>query len=663
MKKKEVVNICLFLAKSSKQALNSLMANKGTKSFQFDGKIRSLVSLFSIWSVVNFSSAQVNQLSSQFCGLTNVSMDQPLRSNNANVPYYKFRVTGLNHGGPGWVNNSFEYVSNNRAFKFDFIQGSVWGQTYTVEVALGDANLNFGSYGPSCNITLTAQIPTTQLQASQCGIQDLDASTNLFAKRVSGAHAYRFRVTGPNSANWTNGTFIITKPQRKLKMNELPGVLPGQIYSIQVAVQDALGTWGSYGPTCTVKMGCIHAQGVDVISSCSPITWIDGNTYMHSNNTATYTYVGGAANGCDSTVTLNYTFLGSHGVDVISSCDVLTWIDGNTYTQSNNTAIHIIQGGAANGCDSIVTLNYTLWPCLQLQSNFCGITDVTMDTPIRAMNIGVPAYRFRITGTNNGGQGWVNNSYEYVSNNRAFKFHFIPGSVWGSTYSVEVAAGDGLGNFGPYENACLVSLESTPAGQLEPTDCGATNVNPNANLFATAVLSAYGYKFRVNGAGIAQDTEIEKTMGGGAMRKLKMNEISGIVGGETYTVEVAVMDALGNWGPFGSACNVTLEGAPNIAINNDIEMLQNRDLELSDFTSTASQNPFTNDFAIVVTNANDVETISVKIYNMSGVLIESYENKPSDFESVRFGNNLAQGMYLIQVQQGVNQATLRQVKQ
>ena len=40
-----------------------------------------------------------------------------------------------------------------------------------------------------------------------------------------------------------------------------------------------------------------------------------------------------------SVVTLNLTILNSTtGVDVQSHCDSYTWIDGNTYTSSNNTA-------------------------------------------------------------------------------------------------------------------------------------------------------------------------------------------------------------------------------------------------------------------------------------------------------------------------------------
>ena len=78
--------------------------------------------------------------------------------------------------------------------------------------------------------------------------------------------------------------------------------------------------------------------------------------YTESNDTATYTLVN--ALGCDSVVTLNLTINNSNsGVDVQTACDTFTWIDGNTYTASNNTATHTLTN--ATGCDSIVTLDLT----------------------------------------------------------------------------------------------------------------------------------------------------------------------------------------------------------------------------------------------------------------------------------------------------------------
>lgn len=99
--------------------------------------------------------------------------------------------------------------------------------------------------------------------------------------------------------------------------------------------------------------------GVDVQSACmgSTFTWIDGLNYTMNNSTATHTLTNMV--GCDSVVTLNLTFLNNTtGVDVLAACDTYTWIDGVTYTESNNTATHTLVN--ANGCDSVVTLNLTI---------------------------------------------------------------------------------------------------------------------------------------------------------------------------------------------------------------------------------------------------------------------------------------------------------------
>jgi gliding motility-associated-like protein len=105
------------------------------------------------------------------------------------------------------------------------------------------------------------------------------------------------------------------------------------------------------------------ASGTDVIVGCGPITWIDGNNYAATNNTATFTLVGGSVNGCDSVVTLDFTLnTFASGNDIITSCTPINWIDGNNYAATNNTATHTIVGGSSLGCDSIVTLDLTINP-------------------------------------------------------------------------------------------------------------------------------------------------------------------------------------------------------------------------------------------------------------------------------------------------------------
>ena len=103
------------------------------------------------------------------------------------------------------------------------------------------------------------------------------------------------------------------------------------------------------------------AYGTDTQVACESFTWIDGINYTTSNTSATFTITGGAASGCDSIVTLYLTINNiANGVDYQTACESFTWIDGVNYTSSNSTATFTIPGGATNGCDSIVTLNLTI---------------------------------------------------------------------------------------------------------------------------------------------------------------------------------------------------------------------------------------------------------------------------------------------------------------
>ena len=65
------------------------------------------------------------------------------------------------------------------------------------------------------------------------------------------------------------------------------------------------------------------------------------------------------ANGCTAkdTATISEPDLIT-GIDSVTACESYTWVDGNTYTASNNTATHTLT--AANGCHSVITLNLTI---------------------------------------------------------------------------------------------------------------------------------------------------------------------------------------------------------------------------------------------------------------------------------------------------------------
>jgi hypothetical protein len=102
---------------------------------------------------------------------------------------------------------------------------------------------------------------------------------------------------------------------------------------------------------------CPSVYGHDTITACERYTWIDGKTYTSSNTTAKHTLAN--AEGCDSIVSLHLTIKNAtSAIDSITACNRYAWIDGKTYTSSNTTAKHTLAN--AEGCDSIVSLHLTI---------------------------------------------------------------------------------------------------------------------------------------------------------------------------------------------------------------------------------------------------------------------------------------------------------------
>jgi subtilisin-like proprotein convertase family protein len=159
-----------------------------------------------------------------------------------------------------------------------------------------------------------------------------------------------------------------------------PGALPcpptgGGTYQSQDVLssfngEDPLGDWtltlvdhAGNGASGTLRTWgievcfCKTTESTDIVIACDTYDWMDGNTYTTSNNSATFTLTNAA--GCDSIVTLDLTINHSTaGTDVQTACDSYLWMDGNTYTESNNTATFVLKNAA--DCDSIVTLDLTI---------------------------------------------------------------------------------------------------------------------------------------------------------------------------------------------------------------------------------------------------------------------------------------------------------------
>ncbi|MDT8410815.1 MAG: PKD domain-containing protein, partial [Vicingaceae bacterium] len=273
------------------------------------------------------------------------------------------------------------YFSTNGGTTWTLAQNvpvaSVWTSQSIVNAAFDNqATLRFGIlFNPNVNpisdppfsidqIEISAPLttgPIANFNASATTVCVGGSITFTNTSSTSGATTYAWTFPGgtPGNAN-TIGPHTVT-------FNTVG------TQTISLTVTDANGTDNITIPIIVVPT----STGTDVITSCTPITWIDGNTYSASTTTPTFTIVGGSSQGCDSIVTLNLTINSTvTGTDVITSCTPITWIDGNAYSASTTTPTFILVGGSSQGCDSIVTLNLTI------NSAATGTDVITSCTPI-----------------------------------------------------------------------------------------------------------------------------------------------------------------------------------------------------------------------------------------------------------------------------------------
>ena len=120
---------------------------------------------------------------------------------------------------------------------------------------------------------------------------------------------------------------------------------------------DTLVLSNIYGQCRPCNSPCTPTSSTDTIIECDSLTWINGVTYTSSNNTATDTLMN--AGGCDSIITLNLTINNSSSMmDTMVECGSTT-INGTTYTSSQVVVDSFI---SSNNCDSIVTTDLTINP-------------------------------------------------------------------------------------------------------------------------------------------------------------------------------------------------------------------------------------------------------------------------------------------------------------
>ena len=400
--------------------------------------------------------APCTNLNSTSCNATQVPINESLRANIVTgALVYRFRIVGPNSGAAGWLNNTFILDRPNRAMSFNLIPGIVWGSTYTVDVAVSMDGINFGAYGASCTVSLL-EVQTSQLITTLCGATNVTPGTNIIANEILGAIGYRFKITGNNTSGWVNNTFIIDQPTRTFSINLIPGLIWGQTYTVEVAVLAQNETnYGPFGAACTLVFH--FPTTILDVSSCGIVN-VGLSTNLRANA------ISGAA-GYRFKITGANTGItgwnnGSYLLDLPNRTFNLSIIPGVIYGQTYTIDVALLaQDGINYGpFGNICSVGVTS-PITKLITSHCGISAL-VNFSLNAENIiGATGYRFKITGNNTGGPGWVGNEFILDRPTRDFRFNMITGIILGQTYSVEVAVRyQDNATYSVYGQACTVTL-------------------------------------------------------------------------------------------------------------------------------------------------------------------------------------------------------------
>lgn len=274
---------------------------------------------------------------------------------NNNV-YVTGQFTGSPDFNPGSATNSISSNGLNDAFisKFNSTGGYSWTRTFGSflgDIGEGIATDNAG------NVYTVGYVG---------GNTDFDPGTGIVMPSSSGSFdAYIHKMDGAGVFQWV-AYLGSTGSERSINIgiDSSNAIIHAGNFSTSAldfslgnntAIHSAVG-----GNDLFVQKieECLPTNGIDVHSVCGTFTWIDGNTYNQSNNTATYTLLGANANGCDSVVTLDLTILPTYATAFNqSACKSFLWPSNGKIYNTSGTYRDTITSSL--GCDSvlIMTLN------------------------------------------------------------------------------------------------------------------------------------------------------------------------------------------------------------------------------------------------------------------------------------------------------------------
>ena len=342
-----------------------------------------------------------------------------------------------------------------------------------------------------------------------------------------------------------------------------------------------------------------------------------------------------------------YRFEVSNGPNVrtydsaTNSFSLLNLPGGVTYGTTYTIRVAVKTNGFWRSYSSPCTITTPAMPATtNVIASQCGITLANIANLIYCNQVtAANQYRFEVTDTATSNVRTFDSSL-----NRFSLTSLVGGASYDATYSIRVALRFGA-TWEDYGAACNVSTPATPGvTNLVASQCGITISSRWTTLYANQVPDAQGYRFEVSDG-------VSTRFVDRAVSNFALGQVSGGVSANTvYTIRVAVLynSVYGNFGP---ACTVTASAG----------FSRTAAAPLAVFDVKTYPNPFAENFKLDI-NTSGEESVSVKVYDMIGKLVESKEISVSELGTQELGHLFPSGVYNVIVSQGENMKTLRVVK-
>ncbi len=325
------------------------------------------------------------------------------------------------------VNGAFSATIIKTGTKFAFVEfaGYQYNKTYAISVRMKKSG-NWGNYGAATNVS-TNPYPETYIQVDQCNSTVASFGTRVYARGIGGVEEYKFR--------FNNGGAPIeyAVASRSFRFIDVPGLLAGQTYSVDVAVKWG-GAYYQYSDACNITFpsGSTVVQTSQCGATLSTLTTpIYANTVTGATN---YKFSVTKTSGGSGTAVSEELILPRRYFN-LSELSAGAAQFGATYSIQVATEIAGVYSGYGAACNVSTPSAIT-----QVQPSQCGATLAAIGTNIYANSInGVTNYRFHVVKVSGGTAVAVDQVYDI--NRRYFNLTNLGAGNFqaGATYSIEVS--------------------------------------------------------------------------------------------------------------------------------------------------------------------------------------------------------------------------------